>query len=664
MKPGTQSAELSRLELLTELDGLTDGLRRWADAAPDWPPLNRCRALMARLLERAETISAHLDAPLVVATFGGTGTGKSSLVNALVGEEVTETGRQRPTTRQPVLTAHRETDVEALGLPVDRLRIVRCDAPSLREMVLIDCPDPDTTETVCPGQSPACPGDAPSQADRQPRTVQPSVSGTLGRLREILPFCDVLLYTTTQQKYRSARVSDELQRAAAHVRIVFIQTHADLDADVRDDWRRLLETHYAVPEILFIDSLAALEQQRSGGRPTGDFSRLRELLRRQRTGAARQRIRRANLIGLVEDALAICRRAIDAGLPAVEELQAVLEAQHRRLVAAMAEKLADELAHSRRLWEKRLVDRITEAWGFSPFSAVLRLAGGLGRLLAGIGLLRARTGAQLALLGVFETSRQVAKARKKRKADLSLERLTELNLDETLLRDAQLIVDGYAADAQLCGLTWHITVGLSNRADDPAGRAGAATLALRDRLGRLGSEFFADARRKVDSLIAEMADRRAGIVARLFYETLFGAVLAFVLLRLGKNFFYDSLFGEPLLGLEFYVHALFWIALWSAVLVMLFTHRLRRGLKGRIDRLARELARVSLSTGPFPELSERCAQIRAASERLALLESRVETLRTEIADLLDLGARHAVMQANHKGHEGHEVSGELKSGQR
>jgi hypothetical protein len=118
-----------------------------------------------------------------------------------------------------------------------------------------------------------------------------------------------------------------------------------------------------------------------------------------------------------------------------------------------------------------------------------------------------------------------------------------------------------------------------------------------------------------------------------------------LLFRLGKNFFYDSLLGEPLLGLDFYVHALFWLVLWSAVLVMLlFTHRLRRGLKGRIDRLARELAASRLSTGPFPELSEACARIHAASGRLALLEGRVETLRTEIAEISDLGRAHASLE--------------------
>ena len=67
------------------------------------------------------------------------------------------------------------------------------------------------------------------------------LSSNLARLRAILPHCDVLLVTATQQKYRSARVADELAAAARGAHLVFVQTHADLDADIRDDWRRVLE---------------------------------------------------------------------------------------------------------------------------------------------------------------------------------------------------------------------------------------------------------------------------------------------------------------------------------------------------------------------------------------------------------------------------------------
>src|SRR5664279_471387 len=48
----------------------------------------------------------QLDAPLLTVVGGSTGAGKSTLVNSIVGEAVTEAGILRPTTRSPVLVHH------------------------------------------------------------------------------------------------------------------------------------------------------------------------------------------------------------------------------------------------------------------------------------------------------------------------------------------------------------------------------------------------------------------------------------------------------------------------------------------------------------------------------------------------------------------------------
>src|SRR4029079_17876564 len=182
---------------------------------------------------------------------------------------------QRPTTTRPVLLAHPQTELELLGLPLDDFEIIRADAPLLRDVVLIDCPDPDTTESEIDGSN-------------------------LARLHHLLPFCDVLLYTATQQKYRSARVGDELAQPATGCRLVFVQTCADIDEDIRDDWRQQLGERYQVPDIFFVDSLRALREQQAGQRPTGDCRRLQELLSTQLAASHRTQIRRANLIDLVQ----------------------------------------------------------------------------------------------------------------------------------------------------------------------------------------------------------------------------------------------------------------------------------------------------------------------------------------------------------------------------
>ncbi len=54
---------------------------------------------------------ASLEAPLLAVVGGSTGSGKSTLVNALVGESISRAGALRPTTRQPVLV-HNPSDTD------------------------------------------------------------------------------------------------------------------------------------------------------------------------------------------------------------------------------------------------------------------------------------------------------------------------------------------------------------------------------------------------------------------------------------------------------------------------------------------------------------------------------------------------------------------------
>ena len=130
--------ELGHLEVLSAIDALRDRVQAFNQRPSDWAPVARCQSLLKLVLERVETLRIRLEAPLVVATFGGTGTGKSSLVNALVGQECTRSGRQRPTTRQPIVIAHPRTDLVALGIPLHDVQVVQREADLLRDTVIIE----------------------------------------------------------------------------------------------------------------------------------------------------------------------------------------------------------------------------------------------------------------------------------------------------------------------------------------------------------------------------------------------------------------------------------------------------------------------------------------------------------------------------------------------
>ena len=600
-------AEIAQLELLAQVDELVGRLTQWAQPDSPWEPMNRCRALVKRLLTRVEKLRIRLEAPLIVATFGGTGTGKSTLVNALVGRECTTVGRQRPTTTRPILIAHPQTELERLGLPLDDFDVVRSDSSLLRDVIIVDCPDPDTTEAETAGSN-------------------------LERLHRLLPMCDVLIYTSTQQKYRSARVTAELATAATGCRLLFVQTHADVDSDIRDDWQKQLSGDYAVPDLFFVNSLKALKEQQDGLRPTGDFGRLQQMLTTRLAASQRIGIRRANLIDLVHAALEYCRNQLAGNWPAVEQLEAALEEQRQKLTGEMSAKLREELLTSRNLWERRLLGAVTQKWGFSPFSAVLRFYHGLGGLIASMSLFRARTSAQMALIGVFQGARWLRSRRKDKKSDEQLEQLSIFGVDDDVLRESQFVMAGYAKTAKL----------------DPSLTSNDSLGELRDEAARTQERFLGDASQKVDAIIDELSTKNTGWFTRIRYEILFVAYVAFILFWVGKNFFYDTfykrVFGAAdsapplLLGWDFWITAGVFFAIWSGILVMAFTARLRRGLNKRVKGLADELTEMRMSHGLFPQLEETCRGIELQRIRLDALGETTSDLRNAIADSTGLGA--------------------------
>ncbi len=582
--------ELDHLELLAEIDALGARLRRWADAPPPWQPAELCQALVRRLLGRAESLRVRLEAPLVVATLGGSGTGKSALVNAMVGHEVVPVGKSRPTTLRPILVCRSDLGPENLGIDPSLVEVLHSPSPTLAELVLVDCPDPDTSEDA----------DSPTS--------------TLARLRPVLAHCDVLLVTTTQQKYRSARVADELAAAAPGARLVFVQTHADQDTDIRDDWRHALEPHYNVGEMFFVDSLTALERSKAGLTPNGEFAKLVELLTRELAGTAGNRIRRANFLDLVADTLAAVGRRLDEALPAVERAREAIEEQRAALAARLVQQTRAELVANRRQWEVRLLGRVAARWGFSPFALVLRLFQGLGGLLARALLVRARTPAQMALWGAMEGARNWRERQRSRAADTATSAAIAGAWDEAQLHAAAVVLEGFAQEARL------------DRARvEPRAVAAEAVTASSNFAVAVGAEL--------DGLIDTLASRHTGWFTRWRYELLLLAMLGALLYRLGKNFFYDSWLAPqpgPVFGLEFYVSASFWLVLWCLLLFWAFSSRLRRGLRREIDRLA-----TAWQTRPaaalFAHLESDCQRVQRWREDLRLIEAPIVALRQRLA---------------------------------
>lgn len=583
------SFEFEHLELLAEIDTLVERLEHWVGTAPDWPPAEHCRAVVRRLVQRVAALRVRIDAPLVVAMLGGTGTGKSALVNALAGAELVRTGRQRPTTVRPTVLCRSGLTPEMLGIDPSEVDLVPCDLPALAHLVLVDCPDPDTTEPAS-----ALPADT-----------------NLARLHRILPQCDVLLVTTTQQKYRSARVAEELTAAAPGAHLVFVQTHADVDEDVRDDWHNVLSEHFATGHVFLVDSPAALADALQGREPRGEFAALVDLLTRQFAGAAAARIRRANFLDLADQTLSNCRNWLDQAMSAVEQVRAAIDQQREQLTARFAQQMRAELMANRHPWESRLLGQVTSHWGLSPFALVLRIYQGLGGLISGTLLYRARTPAQLALWGAVSGARAWQKHRRQTQNQQRVGLTAAEGWDPAKLHTAATILEGYAVEAGLPRSSGRMeTVGVESE--------------------RAGLDFAARLSRDLDALIARQAQRHTGALTRWRYELLLIAMFGLLLFRLGKNFFYDSWWAAtptPLWGLESYVAAGFWLVLWCFLLLWAFTRRLRRGLRQAIDRLAEGWTSEASASGIFARLEEDCRRAQQFRQDLQRLENDVQRLR-------------------------------------
>lgn len=101
------------------------------------------------LLERAAQRRERSPGYTVVGLFGATGSGKSSLINALVGADVARTHVLRPTTSEPLAVIWEPTGaVDLLDWLDVRERVVQ-DAPvdpRARQLLLLDLPDFDSVE--------------------------------------------------------------------------------------------------------------------------------------------------------------------------------------------------------------------------------------------------------------------------------------------------------------------------------------------------------------------------------------------------------------------------------------------------------------------------------------------------------------------------------------
>ena len=511
-------------------------LAAWAGCMPGWPPSEAIARLWKDVEPRLAASVEEAGRPLVVGVLGGTGTGKSTLVNALAGRDVSEASDvARPTTVQPVVVAAGDTDLDWFPLEALGATVVRTDAAAIAEIVLVDCPDPDT-------QSPEQAGTAATPADGRAGDT-----GNRDRLEQILPQCDVLLVISTAQKYRSFSVARELAAFAPGRPLLFVQTHASRDPDIRDDWKRdLQEQGFVVPVIYRVDGLEAFRRGQRGEPADPGFAELQTAIAGELAARAAGRLRRNGGLELAGWFLKCGGEQLQPVQAAVQALRDGLDRETARLEALLSAGIALQVRQARLGWRHLVAHELEQQWQTGIFGWFLQVAANVAGWLPKsrrqlTGLVGRALAGQAASLGQVTVGTEVAAA----------DALDEaLGLDDAEVEQSRSVLVGLARRAA-------IEPPLVQPARlETAGQGGVAVTLER------GQRWLSSG---IKQVAAGCRERIGARWLQITLEGLFDAVVAAVVARAAWDFFHGRLWlGESRGGLL--TEAVIWLILWGLLL--------------------------------------------------------------------------------------------------
>ena len=145
----TPALKLQRRARLAEERRRIEQCKLNLEKCPHWPTGKALAAALDETLRDFDALEERLESKAVIALVGGTGTGKSSLANALCGRPNAVTpGIDRPTTRKATAIVRSLQDPDSLlgRFAAGELDVVPVPETALPDAILVDTPDTDSNE--------------------------------------------------------------------------------------------------------------------------------------------------------------------------------------------------------------------------------------------------------------------------------------------------------------------------------------------------------------------------------------------------------------------------------------------------------------------------------------------------------------------------------------